>query len=101
MIEQKTETQKRLTTKFYIKEDDSLKIEQVIKTLKKRGWRIDKIRIQDFILDELFLKADKNFYERIISELTPLEYLFKESLKNPSMKKEMEKLLKKKQTGKK
>ena len=93
---QKIEARKRVTTKFKIRAEDNLKIEQITKTLTERGLRRDKVKVQNFILDKLFLKADSKFYESIISELTPLEHLFKESLKNPVMKKEMEKILKKK-----
>ena len=93
-VTQKTETEKRVSMRFYIKAEDSLKVEELIKTLRKRGWKKEKTRLPDLIMDELFLKADNKFYEGVLNKLTPLEYLFKTKMNNPALKKEMEKILK-------
>ena len=93
---QKTEPEKRISMRFNLKRDDSLKIEELIQTLRKRGLRREKIKLYEVIMDELFLKADNKFYENILSELTPLEYLFKTKMNNPVVRKEMERILKKK-----
>ena len=95
MKEQKTET-KRICMRFYLKADDSLKIEELMQTLRKRGWKKEKMRLHELIIDELFLKAGSGFYEDILNRLTPLEYLFKTKMNNPSLRKEMEKILKRK-----
>ena len=93
---QQTENSKRISLRCYIKADDSLKMEELIKTLKKRGWKKEKTRLSELIMDELFLNADKQFYEEILSKLTPLEYLFKTKMNNPTLRLEMEKILKRK-----
>ena len=89
---QDQQTQKRVSIRFYLKADDNLKIEELMQTLRERGWKREKMRLQEMIIDELFLKADSKFYENILSRLTPLEYLFKTKLSNPSVKKEIEKI---------
>ena len=91
----------RVSLRFNIRMDDNLKIEQSIQTLKKRGWKKEKARLQDLILDELFLKADSKFYEDIINQFTPLEHLFKASIKHPEKRRELEKILKRKIKDKK
>ena len=93
---QKEETQKRVSIRFYLKADDNLKIEELMQTLRKRGWKREKMRLHELIIDELFLKADNKFYESILSRLTPLEYLFKAKINNPTLRREMEKILKRK-----
>ena len=109
MKEQKTEQEKkekqtekkRVSVRFFVKHSDRLEIEEVVNTLKKRGWKQGKevLRIKDFIIDALFSKINSQFYDDIIKELTPLEYLYKEACKNPKIRQEMEKLLKKKTNG--
>ena len=96
MREQKTEMKKRVSMRFYIKAEDNIKIEELIQTLRKRGWRKEKARLHDLVIDELFSKADSRFYQDILSKLTPLEYLFKTKVNNPEIRKEMEKILKRK-----
>ena len=93
---QKTEVKKRVSMKFNLKANDSLQIEKLMQTLRERGWRKEKIRLHDLIMDELFLNADSKFYEDILNKYTPLEYLFKTKMNNPVLRKEMEKILKKK-----
>lgn len=88
--------EKRVSIRFYLKADDNSKIEELMQTLKKRGWKREKMRLIDLIIDELFLKADNKFFEGILSRLTPLEYLFKTKMDNPAVRKEMEKILKRK-----
>ena len=99
MKDQKTEEQ-RVSVRFFVKNSDRLEIEKVVNTLKKRGWKQRKevLRIKDFIIDALFSKINNRFYDDIIRELTPLEYLYKEGCKNPKIRQEMEKLLKRKTT---
>ena len=82
--------------RFYVKAEDSLKVEELIKTLRKRGWKKEKTRLPDLIMDELFLKANSQFYEEVLNKLTPLEYLFKAKINNPTLRREMEKILKRK-----
>lgn len=94
--QEKTENLKRVSMRFYVKAEDSLKVEKLIKILRKRGWKKEKERLPDLIMDELFLKAGSGFYEEILSKLTPLEYLFKAKINNPALRKEMEKILKRK-----
>lgn len=96
MKEQKQEMKKRVSMRFYLKADNSFKIEELMKTLRKRGWKREKMRLHELIIDELFLKAGSGFYEDILNRLTPLEYLFKTKMNNPSLRKEMEKILKRK-----
>ena len=87
---------KRVSMRFYLRADDSLKIEGLMKALRERGWKREKIRLQELIIDELFLKSDNKFYEDTLNKLTPLEYLFKTKLNNPSIRSEIEKILKRK-----
>ena len=94
--QQRTENLKRVSMRFYLKADDNIKIEELIQTLRKRGWKKEKARLPDLIMDELFLKANSQFYEEVLSKLTPLEYLFKAKMNNPALRKEMEKILKRK-----
>ena len=93
---EKNQKNKRVSMKFYLKAENSLKIEELVGILRERGWKKGEIRLLDLIIDVLFLKADNKFYEEILNKLTPLEYLFKTKLSNPSVKKEIEKILKKK-----
>ena len=94
--QQRTENLKRVSMRFFVKAEDSLKVEELIKTLRKRGWKKETTRLPDLIMDELFLKANSQFYEEVFSKLTPLEYLFKEKINNPTLRREMEKILKRK-----
>ena len=87
---------KRVSMRFYVKTEDNLKVEELIKTLRKRGWKKETERLPDLVIDELFSKADSRFYEELLNKLTPLEYLFKTKINNPALRKEMEKILKKK-----
>lgn len=99
MKEQKTTPKKeakRVSLKVCLKTDDNSKIEELIKTLRRRGWKKEEVRLSDLIIDELFLKADSKFYEDILNKLTPLEYLFKTKMNNPTLRREIEKILKKK-----
>ena len=102
-VAEKKRNSKRVSVKLYIREEDNLKFTKAIHTLKARGWRQDEthFRIQDKIVDELFSKANESFYENIISQLTPLEYLCREGMKDPSIRSEMEKILKGKTAWKK
>ena len=93
---EKNKQKKRVSMRFYLKAENSLKIEELVRILRERGWKKDKTRLVDLIIDALFLKADNRFYEEILNKLTPLEYLFKTKLSNPSVKKEIERILKKK-----
>ena len=95
--QQKTENSKRVSVKFFIKNSDRLEIQKVINALKQKGWKKGKetLRIKDFIIDALFSKANRPFYNEIIKKLTPFEYLYKTACKNPKIRQEMEKLLKK------
>ena len=94
--QQKTEITKRVSIKLNIKAEDSLKLNAIIKALRKRGFKKDKVRLADLIMDELFLKANNRFFEELLVKLTPLEYLFKTKINNPALRKEMEKILKRK-----
>ena len=104
MKEQEMNNQKakeqRVSVRFFVKNSNRLEIEKVVNTLKKRGWKQGKetLRIKDFIIDALFSKINGRFYDDIIKELTPLEYLYKEACKNPKVRQELEKLLKRKTT---
>ena len=101
--EEKKQSEKRVSVKLYIREKDRLRLIKAVHTLKARGWRRDEtyFRIQDKIIDELFSKANESFYKNIISQLTPLEYLCQEGMKNPSIRLEIEKVLKRKAMEKK
>ena len=73
-MEETKKEEKRISLKLYIKREDSLKMERVVNTLKQRGWRRDQgsLRIQNKILDELFLKADSiPFMRHIINRPDP------------------------------
>ena len=94
MKEQKTEAKKRVSMRFYLKADDNFKLEELMKTLRGRGWKKEKVRLSDLIIDELFLKAGNAFYAEVLNKLTPLEYLFKTKMNNPAFRSEMEKILK-------
>lgn len=93
---QKKEIKKRILMRFYLKAEDSLKIEEIMQTLRKRGWKKEKERLSDLIIDEVLLKADSRFYEDVLNKLTPLEYLFKTKVSNPEVRREIEKILKRK-----
>ena len=92
------ENEKRVSVKLNLRREDSLKMKRAVKALKDRGWRKEEgeLRLQELIIDSLFAKADENFYQELTSRLTPLEYLCREGMKNPEVRKEMEKILKKK-----
>ena len=92
------EIEKRAPVKFSLRHGDKLKMERAVKALKDRGWRKEKggLRLQELVIDSLFAKADENFYQELINRLTPLEYLCREGMKNPEVRKEMERILKKK-----
>ena len=47
MKEQKTEAKKRVSMRFYLKADDNFKLEELMKTLRGRGWRKEKVRLSD------------------------------------------------------
>ena len=58
---QDQQTQKRVSMRFYLKEDDNSKIEKLMQTLQERGWKREKMRLQELIIDELFSKAWSGF----------------------------------------
>ena len=89
---------KRVFIKLSLRHEDKLKMERTVKALKNRGWRKEEgtLRLQELIIDSLFAKANEGFYQELINRLTPLEYLCREGIKNPEIRKEMEKILKKK-----
>ena len=93
---QQPENEKRVSIKLSLRHEDSLQMERAVKTLRDRGWRKGQngIRLQELIIDSLFAKADEGFYQELINCLTPLEYLCREGMKNPEIRKEMEKILK-------
>ena len=92
------ENEKRVSVKLSIRHEDKLKMGKTVKALKDRGWKKEEggLRLQELIIDSLFAKADEGFYQELIKRLTPLEYLCREGIKNPEVRKEMEKILKKK-----
>ena len=87
---------KRASMRFYLKIEDAKKLEEFIKSLKERGWRKGELRLNDLIIDELFAKAGNGFYEEVLNKFTPLEYLFKTKINHPTVRKEIEKILKRK-----
>ena len=88
------ENKKRVRTSFNLKQENSLKVLELMNVLKKRGYKKEQTNLNDLILDELFLKADNKFYEDMLKKFTPLEYLFKTKMNDPAIRKEMEKVLK-------
>ncbi|MDE0092370.1 MAG: hypothetical protein OXN83_03680 [Oligoflexia bacterium] len=91
-----SENKKRVPTRLNLKQENSLKLSELMTALKQRGFKKEHTNLIDLIIDELFLKADNKFYEELLKKFTPLEYLFKTKINDPAIRKEMEKLLKRK-----
>ena len=95
---------------FNIKDTHYKKIEEMTSVLIERGLKGGNSRnaIREMILNELLEKITPDFFDEILEKITPLEFLYKEGVKNPLIKEQIEKILRrntkiqeKKQTGKK
>ena len=88
---------------FQIKSVHHKKLEEMTSILIKRGLMGSRNRtiIKEMILNEALSYITPDCYEEILEKITPLEFLYKEGLKDPLIKEQMEKLLRKKYQDKK
>ena len=95
---------------FQIKSVHYKKLEEMTSILIKRGLMGSRNRgaIKEMILNEALSYITPDSFEEILEKITPLDFLYKEGLKDPLIKQQMEKLLRKnkkyqdkKQAGKK
>lgn len=83
-------------TTFNIKSTHYKKIEEISSILTKRGVKGTKGNsTRDMILNELLSSIPPDCYNEVIEKITPLEFLYKEGIRNPSIKKQLEKILRK------
>ena len=83
---------------FNIKDTHYKKIEEMTSVLIERGLKGGNSRnaIREMILNELLEKITPDFFDEILEKITPLEFLYKEGVKNPLIKEQIEKILRKK-----
>ena len=82
---------------FNIKDIHYKKIEEMTSILIERGLKGGNSRnaIREMILNELLSYITPDCYEEILEKITPLEFLYKEGFKNPLIKEQIEKILRK------
>ena len=82
---------------FNIKDTHYKKIEEMTSILIERGLKGGNSRnaIREMILNELLSSITPDCYEEILEKITPLEFLYKEGVKNSLIKEQIEKILRK------
>ena len=73
------------------------KLEEMSLLLTKRGLKGSRNNncIKELILNEVLSYISPDCYEEIIEKITPLEFLYKEGIKDPLIKKQLEQILRK------
>ena len=86
---------------FQIKSVHYKKLEEMTSILIKRGLMgsRNKSTIKEMILNEALSYITPDCFDEILEKITPLEFLYKEGLKDPLIKEQMEKLLRKNKKG--
>ena len=86
---------------FNIKSIHHKKLEEMTSILIQRGLMGNRNRtvIKEMILNELLSYVPPDSYKEILEKITPLEFLYKEGLKNPQIKEQIEKVLRKTKRG--
>ena len=84
---------------FQIKSVHYKKLEEMTSILIKRGLMGSRNRgvIKEMILNEALSYITHDSFEEILEKITPLDFLYKEGLKDPLIKQQVEKLLRKNQ----
>ena len=73
------------------------KLEEMSLLLSKRGLKGSRnnLVIKEMILNEVLSYISPDCYQQIIEKITPLEFLYKEGIKDPLVKKQLEQILRK------
>ena len=98
--------EKQFTLRLKLSEESFNQVQEISNTLKKRGFKQESgLNLQDILFSELLEKLTPQFKEHFIEKHTPIDFLLKEALKEPSMRGKLGQFLKanrnkKKQTEK-
>ena len=81
--------------KFKIPENLFNEIQEILKTLKQRGWqKKDFLGIQDVLFLELLKGLTPGFKKEFIEKHTPVDFLIAEALKDPAIRTKVGQFLK-------
>ena len=70
-------------------------VQEVLDTLRKRGWKQkDTVNIQDLLFLSLLKGLSPQFKNKFIEEHTPVDFLVQEALKDSSMRAKLNQFLK-------
>ena len=87
--------EKYFTLRLKVSEEDFNQIQEILNTLKKRGFKpTGGLSTQDILFVSLFKKITPQFKESFIEEHTPVDFFVKEALKEPSLRLKLDQFLK-------
>lgn len=87
--------EKHFTLRLKLPEEDFNQIQEISDILKKRGFKkVNGLNLQDILFSELLEKLTPQFKEHFIEKHTPVDFLVKEALKEPSMRGKLDQFLK-------
>ena len=87
--------EKHFTLRLKLSEESFNKVQEISNILKKRGFRQENgLNIQDVLFSELLKKITPRFKQQFIEQYTPIDFLVKEALKEPSMRGKLNQFLK-------
>lgn len=87
--------EKNFTLRLKLSEEKFKLVQEILNILKKRGFKpINSLNLQDVLFSELLEKLTPQFKEHFIEKHTPIDFLLKEALKEPSMRGKLGQFLK-------
>ena len=90
------------TIRIKVPEEIFNQVQEVLDTLKKKGWRQkDTQNLQDLLFLSLLKELTPQFKNKFIEEHIPVDFLVQEALKEPSMRVKLNQFLKANQKNKK
>lgn len=85
-----------------VPEESFNQVQEVLDTLKKRGWRQkDTQNILDLLFLSLLKGLTPQFKNKFVEDHTPVDFLVQEALKEPSMRTKLNQFLKNNKKNKK
>ena len=87
--------EKHFTLRLKLSEENFNLVQEILSLLKKRDFKQESgFNIQDVLFSELLEKLTPQFKESFIEKHTPIDFLLKEALKEPSMRGKLGQFLK-------